>query len=194
MTLNSEQESVESPGEAAPEGALPELLLDEVYEQLHQLARAQMAKERADHTLQPTALVNEAYMRLFGDEAISWESRRQFYGTACKVMRSLLVDHARSRNAKKRGGQRMKVSLADAEDAPMHAEQGDFNQVIDILDLHASLERLAHIDQGMADAVELRYFGGLSIKETAASLGVPLRTTERRLRTAGMWLRDDLAS
>lgn len=193
MTINSEQEDVESQREA-PKGVLPGLLLDEVYEQLHRLARAQMAKERADHTLQPTALVNEAYMRLFGDQDVSWESRRQFYGTACKVMRSLLVDHARGRNAKKRGGQRMKVSLEHADSLPLHTEQGDFSRQIDILDLHASLERLAHIDQGMADAVELRYFGGLSIKETAASLGVPLRTTERRLQTAGMWLRDDLAS
>jgi len=164
-------------------------LFDEVYEHLHALAEAQMAKERADHTLQPTALVNEAYMRLFGKGDVSWESRRQFYGTACKVMRSLLVDHARGRNAKKRGGNVLRVPLQDNTPQP-----DDFSQVIDVLDLHASLERLARIDRGMADAVEMRYFGGLSIKETAASLGVPLRTTERRLRTAGMWLRDDLAS
>ncbi len=194
MTIEDES----SPNRVHPEDAqpteLPGVLFDEVYEQLHELARIQMAKERADHTLQPTALVNEAYMRLFGTGDISWESRRQFYGTACKVMRSLLVDYARGRNAKKRGGNLLKVPLLESTPSESPRAGGDINQVIDILDLHEPLERLGAIDQGMADAVEMRYFGGLSIKETAASLGVPLRTTERRLRTAGMWLRDDLAS
>ena len=187
--MDSNQDKPEVSQEGAVVGDIPGALFDEVYAHLHELARLQMAKERSDHTLQPTALVNEAYMRLFGTGDISWESRRQFYGTACKVMRSLLVDHARGRNAKKRGGNLMKVPLLDSTPAA-----DDFSHAIDILDLHASLERLANIDPGMADAVEMRYFGGLSIKETAASLGVPLRTTERRLRTAGMWLRDDLAS
>jgi RNA polymerase sigma-70 factor (ECF subfamily) len=187
IPLDSHKEKSDASPEGSPEDKVPTALFDEVYVQLHALAKMQMSKERSDHTLQPTALVHEAYMRLFGAGDISWESRRQFFGTASKIMRSLLVDHARGRRAKKRGGNLIKLSLLEDTPAADTSEQE-----IDILDLHESLERLSGIDTSMADSVELRYFGGLSIKETAASLGVPLRTTERRLQAASMWLRDDL--
>ncbi|HED64162.1 MAG TPA: RNA polymerase subunit sigma-70 [Planctomycetes bacterium] len=164
-------------------------LMELIFSELHDLAEAQMSRERSDHTLQPTALVGEAYMRLFGYKEASWESRRHFYGMAAKVMRSLLVDHARMKNSAKRGGEWARVSL-DPE-AVVTELDGSTPAMID---LDNALNALAAVDEELSRAVELRYFGGLTVKETAAALGQPVRTTERRLRAANAWLRNALDS
>lgn len=174
---------------SAGDAGVSEELLELVYAELHDLAAAHMARERPDHTLQPTALVGEAYLRLVGARDVSWESRRQFYAMASKVMRSLLVDHARERRAQKRGGDRARIPLGTDVTAPGTDPR---DATIDLLDLNDALERLALVDPTLAQAVELRWFGGLGVNETAAALGLPVRTAERRLRAASAWLRDRL--
>jgi len=169
------------------EQGVAEELMQIVYGELHELARGHMAREAQHHTLQPTALVNEAWMRLVRQpEEASWESRKQFYSMASKVMRSLLVDHARAKKAGKRGGDRVRVAL-DGE-APLEGTRDD----VDLLDLDEALVRLAQSDEELARAVELRFFGGLSMQQAADALDLPLRTAERRLRVATAWLREHL--
>ena len=168
------------------EGLAPELL-EEIYGELHELAAGHMARQRPGHTLQPTALVGEAFLRIAAQKDSSWESRRQFYAVASKIMRSLLVDHARAKTSTKRGGDQVRIPFEIGIQGAQ-AEPAD----IDFLDLHDAMDELAQVDEELSRAVELRYFGGLSMSETAASLGLPLRTTERRLRTATAWLRDHL--
>ena len=163
-------------------------LMELIYGELHALARAFMKRERDGHTLQPTALVHEAYLKLVGQEGASWKSRRHFYSLAAKVMRSLLVDHARERGAKKRGGDRARLTLDDVEVAD--AVHGD--EQIDWLDLNDGLTALAELDAGLAEVVELRYFGGLTVRETASALELSVRTVERRLQVGGAWLRERL--
>ncbi|HED65650.1 MAG TPA: RNA polymerase subunit sigma-70 [Planctomycetes bacterium] len=172
---------------SAGEEGVSEELMELIFSELHELASAQMRGERPDHTLQPTALVGEAYMRLVAYRDASWESRKHFYGMAAKVMRSLLVDHAREKRAAKRGGGRARVPL---EEGALGRELDGFE--IDMIDLDNALAELAAVDENLARAVELRYFGGLSVNETAAAMEQSVRTTERRLRAANAWLRDAL--
>ena len=156
-------------------------LLPQVYAELRSLASSYLLRERADHTLQPTALVHEAYMRLVGQRTIGWEDRAQFFGAAATVMRRILVDHARARKAQKRGGGRAKTPLDNAVAA---FEERAF----DLVALDDALELLASIDQRKIRIVELRFFGGLTVDETAQVVGASVRSVERHWRFTRAWL------
>ncbi len=155
------------------------------YPELHAIARRQLAGERASHTLQPTALVNEAYMRLGGMDRIDWQDRVHFVRLAARIMREILVDHARRRSAGKRdGGERL--SLTEIE---LVGESGD----IDIASLDAALGQLELLDPDKGRVVELRYFGGLTIEETADALGLSPATVKRHWQAARAWLFEALS-
>ena len=161
-----------------------EQLMPLVYDELRRLAGRYLRRERDNHSLQPTALVNEAYLRLV-DQQVEWQSRAQFYGLAARIMRNILVDHARSRQAAKRGGEQFRVSF-DSD------RQGSTDSGIRFLAVHEALERLAIFDAQKAQIVELRFFGGLSIEEAAEVLGVGHATVERDWKLARAWLRREL--
>jgi RNA polymerase sigma factor (TIGR02999 family) len=166
-------------------GAL-DALMPIVYGELHRLARAKLRGERPDHTLQATALVNEAYVRLVGQTRMRWQNRAQFFGTAAQFMRRILVDHARDRLAVKRGSGAPRVELDEAILAT--DERG-----IDLLALDAALERLEQLDARQSQLVVLRFFGGLTIDEAAAVLEISPATAKREWVTARIWLRRELA-
>ena len=166
-------------------GALNELM-PVVYAELHRLARANLRRERPDHTLQATALVNEAYMRLVGQTRVSWQNRAQFFGTAAQFMRRILVDHARDRLSAKRGGGAPRVEFDEALLAT--EERG-----VDLLALDAALERLEALDSRQSQLVVLRFFGGLTIEEAASVLEISPATAKREWLTARIWLRRELA-
>jgi len=159
-----------------------EQLMPLVYDELRRLAVRYLRRERDNHSLQPTALVNEAYLRLVDQQKVEWQSRAQFYGLAARVMRNILVDHARSRQAAKRGGEQFRVSF-DGD------QQGIVVPEIKFLAVHEALERLATFDEQKARIVELRFFGGLSIEETAEVLGIGHATVERDWKLARAWLK-----
>ena len=161
-----------------------EQLMPLVYDELRRLAGRYLRRERDNHSLQPTALVNEAYLRLV-DQKVEWQSRAQFYGLAARVMRNILVDHARSRQAAKRGGEQFRVSF-DSD------RQGSTDSGIKFLAVHEALERLAIFDAQKAQIVELRFFGGLSIEEAAEVLGIGHATVERDWKLARAWLKREL--
>jgi RNA polymerase sigma factor (TIGR02999 family) len=167
--------------ESGSPGAASELL-PLVYDELRGLARRQMAQGPAGQTLQPTALVHEAYLRLVGNEGLRWRSRAHFYAVAALAMRQILVDRARRRSAAKRGGDRVRVSLEQVDPAAgeLPAEQ--------FLALDAALERLDGADHQKAQVVMLRYFAGLTIPETARSLDVSPATVKREWQFAKAWL------
>ena len=157
-------------------------LLSLLYHELRQIAGGCMRRERPGHTLQPTALVHEAYMRLLSDPDIEWESRGHFLGIAARAMRQILVNHAEKRNAQKRGGDWQRVHLDDLVD---EYEQ----RAIDLVALNDALDHLAGIDDTQSRIVELRFFGGLSIEETAEALSLSPRTISREWQMARAWLR-----
>jgi RNA polymerase sigma factor (TIGR02999 family) len=167
-----------------------------VYDELRRQARRFLRREGEGHTLQATALVHEAWMRLDVQSSMSWESRTQFFAVAAQMMRRILVDHARERHALKRGGSAVQVTLSavDRDDsAPSNAAAGSTSiEPIDLLALDDALARLALLDPGKARLVELRYFAGLSIPEAAAALGVSPATVGREWAVARMWLRREL--
>ena len=165
-------------------------LLPAVYAELRRQARRAMRREAAGHTLQPTALVHEAFLRLVDQRQARWESRTQFFAIAAQAMRRILVDHARTRQRAKRGGGAALVTLTDA--APDGA--GAFTDVggVDALALDEALTRFAALDPGKARLVELRFFAGLSIPEAAAALGVSPATVGREWAVARAWLRREL--
>lgn len=156
-----------------------------VYERLRRLARAQMKGERRDHTLQPTALVHEAYARMV-DLELPWRDRVHFLSMAARAMRRVLVDHARAQRAAKRGGGRVKVSL--------HEEHAATPSVVDLVDLDLALERLRGQESRPSRVVELHYFGGLSYNEIALELEISEATVDRDLRFARAWLGRELGS
>ena len=156
-----------------------------VYTELRNVAAAYLRRERPDHTLQATALVNEAYLRLIGRKHGHWQGRKHFYGIAARLMRQVLVEHARKHKAEKRGGGRLNVTLDHFKEVS-GAPDGD------ILAIHQALERLAIFDEQQARIVELRFFGGLSIEEAAETLGVGHATVEREWNMARAWLRNAL--
>ncbi len=163
-----------------------EELMPLVYAELRRLATNYLRRERAGHTLQPTALVNEAYLRLVEQKSAHWQNRAQFYGIAAKLMRRILVDHARLKHAEKRGGAEQKrLSITSAKGI---SEKPD----LDVLALHEALEELAIIDPQQARIVELKFFGGLSIEEAAEVVGVGHATVERDWKMARAWLRRKL--
>jgi RNA polymerase sigma-70 factor, ECF subfamily len=160
-------------------------LMPLVYDELHRLAVAYLRRERREHTLQPTALVNEAYLKLIDQRNPHWRNRAQFFGVAAQLMRRILVDHARAHYASKRGGARYNVSLKNV---------GAFGAqpVADLLALHDVLNRLAEIDPQQARLVELRFFGGLTIEETAEVMGISHATVEREWKIAKAWLKREI--
>jgi len=164
-------------------------LLPLVYHELRRLARARMASERAEHTLQATALVHEAYLRLVKEEDVRWDSRGHFFAAAAEAMRRILVEHARNRNALKRGGQFQRVSLDD--DLPPISAPCDNPE--DLLALDEALDRLASEDARKAELVKLMYFAGLNLNEAAAVQGISRTTAHRHWLFARAWLRDAIA-
>ena len=152
-----------------------------VHEELRRLARRQMARERPDHTLQPTALVNEAYLRLVNLKQMQWQDRAHFFAMGARLMRRILVDVARSRGYQKRGGGAKQVSFTES----LEVADGRSTDVVAIND---ALEALAHIDERKSRVVEMRFFGGLSVEETAEVLNVSRETVKRDWTFAKMWL------
>lgn len=165
-----------------------EQLVPLVYDELHRIARRQMSKERPDHTLQPSALVNEAFLRLIDYDQVNWQSRRHFFCLAAKMMREVLVNYAASRRSQKRGGAAVRVTL----DETLVNRTGEM-RLDDLLALNEALDRLAREDERCARVVELMFFGGLSEKETAVELRVSDRTVKREWRFARLWLRRELS-
>jgi RNA polymerase sigma factor (TIGR02999 family) len=169
----------------ADPGASPAELLEIVYADLRKLAVAYMRNERSDHTLQPTALVHEAYMRLVDWKNVSWQSRAHFFSLAAEVMRKVLIDHARSHKAKKRSGQ--KVVLDDAISIPS-------KKPIDMVALDDAMKALESLDPRQAKIVELRFFGGLTIEETAYVLDISEATVRREWTFSKAWFQRELAN
>ncbi len=159
-------------------------LLPLVYSELHRLAAAYMRRERADHTLQPTALINEAYLRLVGEE-IDWSSRGHFIGIAAHVMRQVLVDHARAHSAQRRAGGVNRVELDENLAA---APNVDPNRVDEVIAIDEALGKLAAESPRQARVVELRYFGGLSVEQIASVLEIAPRSVKRDWALARIWL------
>jgi RNA polymerase sigma-70 factor (ECF subfamily) len=152
-----------------------------VYQELRRRAAAYLRRERRDHTLQPTALVHEAYLRLVKQHQADWQNRAQFFGVASQMMRRILVDHARAGKMAKRSGQWARVTL-DERVAGMPARD------VDVLDLDNALTRLAEFDPRKSQIAELRFFAGFSLAETGQALGISVATVEREWQTARAWL------
>jgi RNA polymerase sigma-70 factor (ECF subfamily) len=166
-------------------GALEDLL-PLVYGELRRLAARRLRRERPDHTLQPTALVHEAYIRLVDQRRVRWQNRAHFYGVAAQVMRRILVDRARKRGADKRGAGWQRVTLVG--DKTPNASRD-----VDVLALDDALQRLAALDPQQERIVELRYFGGLTLDETAEVIGISTATVKREWAIARAWLRAELS-
>jgi RNA polymerase sigma factor (TIGR02999 family) len=160
-------------------------LIPLVYETLRRIARRHLRGERAGHTLETAALINEAYLKLV-EQSVSWQSRAHFFGIAARLMRHLLVDYARARQRLRRGGDRRRISLTAA--AGIAQEWS-----VDLMALNEALETLARVDPQRSHIVELRFFGGLTIEETAQVLGVSTPTVERGWRAARAWLQTELS-
>jgi len=160
-------------------------LIPVVYAELRRLAGSYMRRERVDHTLQATALVHEAYLKLIEQRSANWQSRAHFFGVAAQLMRRILIDHARGHSRQKRGGEQKRVSL---DEAFVFSEK----QADELLAVDDSLNRLAEIDPRQARVVELRFFGGLSVEEAAEVLGVSPKTVKRDWSVAKAWLYADL--
>ena len=162
-------------------------LLPLVYAELRRIAGRQLRSERANHTLQPTALVHEVYLRLVNQRQVDWQNRAHFFGVAAQVMRRILVDHARRHSASKRGEGVRCVSIDEAKEVAASNE-------VPILALDHALARLEEVDSDLAKIVELRAFGGLTIEEAAHVLNVSPSTAKREWRTAKAWLNRELGS
>lgn len=160
-------------------------LMAVVYQDLRRRAAAQLRREQRGHTLQPTALVHEAYLRLVDQRRVVWQNRAQFFGVACQMMRRILVDRARAHRMGKRSGQWARVTLDEAVRATPPVD-------VDVLDLDAALTRLAAFDARKSQLAELRFFGGLSLEEAGEALGVSLATAERDWQAARAWLFKEL--
>jgi RNA polymerase sigma factor (TIGR02999 family) len=168
--------------ETARDGLMPF-----VYDELRRIAAAYLSRERPGHTLQPTALVHEAYLRLVDQRRVDWRNRAQFVGLAAMMMRRVLVNHARDRAAGKRGGQAERVPLTLAIE-PLAAPQ------VDVLAIHQALDRLQTIDQRKGRIVELKFFGGLTTDEIAEVMGISPATIEREWSFARAWLHEEMKS
>lgn len=162
-----------------------DLLLPVIYDELRKLAANYLRRERPDHTLQPTALVHEAYLRLVDQTRVNWQNRAHFFGVAAQIMRRLLVDHARKHRAEKRGQNFQKLSLDENVDRAVERSS-------ELVALDDALQALAVFDSQKARMVELRYFGGLSIEETADVMGVAPTTIKRQWRFAKAWLHGEM--
>jgi RNA polymerase sigma factor (TIGR02999 family) len=168
------------------QAALDELA-SQVYSELRRLARYYLSQERPGHTLQPSDLVHEAYLRLVDEKEVDWQNRAHFFGLAAVRMRRILVEHARGRQAAKRGGGERRLSLSEADRL---AEKSDVN----LLALDDALQRLETLDPQKARVVELRYFGGLTIEQTAEALRISPATVKRDWSMARAWLRSEISN
>ena len=163
-----------------------DVLMPVVYAELHRQATNYLRRERVGHTLQATALINEAYLKLIDQREVNWQNRAHFFGIAAQAMRRILVDHARSRHRNKRGGAAENLPLEAAE----FATSGDGS--VDLIELDEALTRLATLDGRQARIVELRFFSGLNVEETAEALGLSQATIKNEWRTAKAWLFQEL--
>ncbi len=164
-----------------------ETMMPIVYAELHRQAANYLRRERIGHTLQATALIHEAYLKLIDQREVNWKNRAHFFGIAAQAMRRILVDHARSRHRDKRGGPAEDLSLDAAEFAVSPSGTN-----VDLIALDEALTRLAHLDERQARIVELRFFSGMSVEETAEALGVSPATVKNDWRTAKAWLFQEL--
>ena len=176
-------------GEEGKVSASAEQLMPLVYDELHRLAERFMRGERTDHTLQPTALVHEAYLKLVDQSRVSWQGRTHFLAVGAQAMRRILIDHARGHGRAKRGAGWRRITLTH-EVLPSVGGDLDVEQ---LLSLNAALEKLAQLDERQARIVVLRFFGGLDVAEVASVLGVSKRTAEGDWTFARAWLRRELA-
>jgi RNA polymerase sigma factor (TIGR02999 family) len=161
-------------------------LIPVVYDELRRQASRYLRRELPGHTLQTTALVNEAYLRLIGQKNVNWQNRAHFFGIAAQLMRRILVDHARAKNRAKRGGARLRVTLDEATSVATCRE-------IDLVALDEALNRLAKIDAQQGKVVELRFFSGLNVEETAEVLGISPATVKRDWSVAKAWLHREIS-
>ncbi|MGH9371892.1 MAG: sigma-70 family RNA polymerase sigma factor [Vicinamibacterales bacterium] len=169
-------------------------LLPLIYAELRRIASQQLRNERRDHTLAPTAVVHELYLRLVDQRRSTWENRAHFFGLAAQLMRRILVDHARARHAGKRGGSVTRLSLEEALDESHDdpGAPGAAQSAADVLEIDLALERLSKVDPDQARIVELRFFAGLTVEETAHILKRSPRTVKREWRLARAWLYREL--
>lgn len=183
MTDNTQPSTPEGP---QPEQNRPQLgdVLPLIYKELRALAAGYMRQERPNHTLQPTALINEAFLRISDRDDVDWSDRRSFFAAAAQAMRRLLVDHARSKGRDKRGGGHERVPLQDI----LALTGVDWEQQLDLIGLDEALDKLAAINADHVRIVELRFFAGLSVEETASAMGISVSSVERGWRTAKAWL------
>lgn len=156
-------------------------LMPLVYEELRRLARRHLSLEEPNHTLQSTALVHETYLKLVDQDRVQWQNRAQFFAVAAQLIRRILVDHARRRHAEKRGGETQKISLDESIATPQQKD-------VDLVALDDALNDLARLDSQQAQVIELRFFAGMTIAETAVVLGVSPATVQRDWITAKVWL------
>ena len=170
---------------AAGDKSALERLIPLVYGELRKLADSYLRRERSGHTLQPTALVNEAYIRLVSQDQPDYRSRAHFMGIAARLMRQILTDHARSRNAEKRGAGQANFSLNEVMDTPIE-------QPLALIAVDDALQTLEKIDERKAKLVEMRFFGGLTAEDSAEVLGVPVEKVRAELRVAQAWLQREL--
>jgi RNA polymerase sigma factor (TIGR02999 family) len=202
--VREEQEQEQEPGEVTRllkrwtegDASAIDTLWPLVYEDLRRLARRQLASERGDHTLQRTALVNEAFIRLSGQRSVDWLNREQFMSLAAKIMRRVLVDYARKRDAVRRGDGAAHLSLHDTQAAfeveELQAIATFDDGRVDMVAIDAALLRLEQIDASQSHIVELRYFGGLTLEQTADVIGISLASVKREWTMARAWLRREL--
>ncbi len=167
----------------------PEELLAAVYDELRRLAYGYMQNERSDHTLQPTALVHEAYVRLVGWENVAWQNRTHFFSVAARIMRQVLIEYARQKKSLKHGGGLRKIVL---DEAVSFTTQG--GQEFDLLEINDAIDALGKIDERQSKIVELRFFGGLTYEEVGDALGISSKTVQREWTLAKAWLRRRLKS
>lgn len=163
------------------DAAAPARLMPLVYDKLRRLARNHLQRERSDHTLQATALVHEAYLQMVDSQQTDWKDRAHFYGMAARMMRRVLVEHARARNSAKRGGLNQKLALDEARDLPT-------KEPVDLVALDGALERLSHAYPRKSEVVELKFFGGLETREISEVLQVSEKTVLRDWSFARLWL------
>jgi RNA polymerase sigma factor (TIGR02999 family) len=161
-------------------------LFEATYAELRRLAAHYISGERTGHTLQPTAVVHELYLRLFGSEPVRWQDRAHFFAVAAQQFRRILIDHARKRHADKREGDRQRVPLTEASDLAAHTDE-------ELIALDDALSRLQELDDRPARVVELRYFGGLTEQEIAGTLGISVPTVKRDWQFARAWLKTSMA-
>lgn len=168
-----------------------------VYDDIRRMAGRQISGERGGHTLQATALVNEAFIRLAGERAFQWQRREQFLSLAAQIMRCVLVDYARQRNAQRRGDGAKRVSIHDTwaaqEVEQIQALDAFHDESVDVLAIDEALTKLQKVDEPQGRIVELRYFGGLTLEETASVVGISLASVKREWAMARAWLRRELA-